>query len=71
MKRDSSHVAAQRQGKARDLYTCQVCGSKHDPEGHHIFDHQYGGSASVNNIVTLCHSCHMQAHHGNLFITKF
>ena len=67
-KRSSSHSLAQKKGKERDLYTCQVCGSKKDVEGHHIIDYQYGGAASVDNIITLCHKCHNQVHKGNIDI---
>lgn len=70
-KRSSEHQRAQRGGKERDLRTCQICGSTQNPEGHHIINHQYGGSADVDNIVTLCHVCHKEVHRGNLDIIKF
>lgn len=70
-KRNSSHCRAQQQGKARDLYICQACGSTINPEGHHIIDYQYGGNADADNIVTLCHVCHKQVHRGKLDLVKF
>lgn len=70
-KRSSVHKRAQKEGKVRDNYTCQACGSKKDVEGHHILDHQFFGSATVDNIVSLCHSCHKEVHRGNIDIAKF
>jgi len=65
-KRSNSHLRAQRDGKKRDHYTCQICGSHNHTEGHHMLDYQYGGAANTGNIVTLCHNCHEKVHHGNL-----
>lgn len=52
--RGREHCVVQKQGKIRDLYTCQVCGSGQNVEGHHILNYQYGGAANIDNIVTLC-----------------
>lgn len=41
-KRGREHCVAQKQGKIRDLYACQVCGSEESVEGHHIIDYQFG-----------------------------
>ena len=68
--RENGHCVAQKQGKARDLYTCQVCGATEYVEGHHILNYQYGGAASIDNIVTLCRKCHKQVHRGNIDILK-
>ena len=70
MKRSSEHISAQREGKKRDLNTCQICGSSDHPEGHHIFDYALGGAANKDNIITLCHECHQNVHKGliDLFI---
>ena len=70
-KRSSSHYSVQRLGRKRDQQICQACGSVIFPEGHHIIDYQYGGNADVNNIVTLCRSCHKQVHRGNIMLLKF
>ena len=51
--RSSAHTKAQRAGRERDRNRCQVCGSKDHVEGHHIVDHQFGGAASVDNIIAL------------------
>ena len=50
---------------------CCVCGSKERPEGHHVIEYQYGGAATIDNIVTLCQKCHKQVHRGNIDIMKF
>ena len=68
--REREHCIAQRKGTERDLYTCQVCGSTVHVEGHHIINYQYGGVASIDNIVTLCQKCHKQVHRGNIDIIK-
>lgn len=68
--REREHYVAQKKGKVRDLYTCQICGSADYVEGHHIMNYQYGGAASVDNIVTLCRKCHKQVHRGNIDVIK-
>ncbi len=70
-KRSAAHTKAQRQGRERDNETCQACGSTHKVEGHHIFDHQYSGAASDDNIIALCHDCHQKVHTGKMDILKF
>lgn len=70
-KRNGSHISAQRRGKERDLFTCQICGSKRHTEGHHLFDFAFGGAADVDNIITLCHGCHTNVHKGLIDLIKF
>lgn len=69
--RGSVHRSVQREGKIRDLYTCQICGSHYKPEGHHIIQYQFGGAADVDNIITLCQKCHKEVHRGRIDIIKF
>ena len=64
MKRGTDHRNAQRVGKERDLFTCQICGSKDHAEGHHLFDYSFGGAPDEDNIITLCHECHSKVHQG-------
>jgi 5-methylcytosine-specific restriction endonuclease McrA len=61
-KRSSNHVKAQRNGRKRDLNTCQICGSTNKTQGHHIFDVFFNGSSSVDNIITLCEKHHKKVH---------
>ena len=69
--RSYAHQHAQREGKVRDHFTCQACGSREHVEGHHIMEHQFLGAADKENIVTLCHECHKEVHRGRLDILKF
>jgi 5-methylcytosine-specific restriction endonuclease McrA len=70
-RRSSEHIKAQKDGKVRDLFTCQLCGSNNKPQGHHIIDVQYGGSSLADNIITLCAEHHQKAHSGKISIFKF
>jgi 5-methylcytosine-specific restriction endonuclease McrA len=70
-KRSSSHIKVQNSGKVRDLFTCQICGSKDKPEGHHILDVFFGGAAVVENIITLCSDHHKKVHSNKISLTKF
>lgn len=49
----------------RDNYQCLRCGAKHEMiplQVHHILPEVHGGTAEMNNLVTLCWKCHQQAH---------
>lgn len=70
-KRGFEHTDVQREGRIRDLGMCQICGSKDVPQGHHVFDFQFGGSADLDNIVTLCRKCHKKVHKGDMDIFVF
>lgn len=69
--RSAAHNRAQMEGKKRDLYVCQICGSTINPEGHHIIDYQYGGAATAGNIITLCRNCHKQVHRNKIDLLEF
>lgn len=45
----------------RDSYTCQDCGSKERLEVHHIVPFRDTMDNSLNNLKTLCKSCHVKA----------
>ena len=68
--REREHCVAQKRGKERDLYTCQICGSTEKVEGHHIFNYQYGGAANIDNIVTLCQKCHKLSNYVSKIVSK-
>ena len=70
-KRSGAHLRAQKNGKIRDLYTCQICGSKENVEGHHILDYSFGGAPLTANIITLCHTCHERVHKGKIGLVNF
>lgn len=43
----------------RDNHTCKMCGIKNVRlEAHHVIPRKYNGMDSLNNLITLCHSCH-------------
>lgn len=67
-KRPYAHLKAQKQVKELDSYQCSVCGSQDKPEGHHLIPYSEGGEANINNMLTLCKSCHSQYHNGKLQI---
>ncbi len=69
-KRTSEHRRAQHNGKVRDNFVCQICGSKHKIEGHHIIDHQFFGAAIIDNIISLCKKCHKEVHNGHIDLFK-
>ncbi len=69
-KRPVAHSRVQKAGRKRDANTCQICGSQENVEGHHIIDYAYGGAASVDNIITLCHRHHRDVHEGKISILK-
>lgn len=70
-KRSPAHLKAQKLGKERDGYTCQVCGSQAKVQGHHIIDVQFNGAANNDNIISLCQKHHTKVHQGKLVIKKF
>lgn len=52
---------------ARDGFRCQICGSKHLIQAHHIQHWRDNVELryEVDNGVTLCRPCHLQAHGGS------
>ncbi|NLC20158.1 MAG: HNH endonuclease [Clostridiales bacterium] len=71
VQRSSKHLRAQKSGRERDFGICQICGRINKPEGHHVIDYQYGGNATTDNIVTLCHKCHKEVHRGKVDLIRF
>lgn len=50
---------------ARDNYTCQCCGKSKDKilQTHHIVYRSNGGTDRVDNLITVCTSCHTSDNH--------
>lgn len=44
--------------KTRDNYQCSVCGKTTGLEVHHIVKVKHGGTNEMDNLITLCSSCH-------------
>ena len=70
-KRSSKDKKIRLEGKQRDYYTCQICGSTENVEGHHVVDYSFGGASDPDNIITLCHDCHRKVHDGLVDIDIF
>lgn len=57
-----------RRSKKRDNWTCQKCGTKGGSLGsaqlhaHHIKAKKHGGKDNIDNLITVCHSCHEEEH---------
>jgi len=49
----------------RDGWRCQFCGAMSNLEVHHQEFRSQGGPDSELNLITLCDSCHRQAHLNN------
>lgn len=44
--------------KTRDNYQCSICGKTTNLEVHHIIKVKHGGTNEMDNLITLCTSCH-------------
>ena len=53
--------AVYRQVNERDGHCCQVCG-RYGVERHHKVMRSRGGQTTVENVASLCRSCHQRAH---------
>ena len=57
----------QKRVRDRELYpgtVCTVCGTDKKLERHHIIPPRFGGTNVRENIVWLCHKCHVRVHGG-------
>ncbi|MBC8229235.1 HNH endonuclease, partial [bacterium] len=51
----------------RDGYKCTQCGKKNMRlDAHHIIWKEHGGKDTIQNLITLCKSCHRKVHAGKL-----
>lgn len=41
---------------------CVACGTWDNIEYHHVVPYSWGGKTEVDNIVPLCHECHVKTH---------
>lgn len=39
---------------------CYFCGSRDDIERHHVIPRRFGGPDREDNLVDVCHDCHMK-----------
>lgn len=55
----------------RDNLTCQCCKAKKTSlEAHHIHYRKDGGSETINNLITVCSTCHSRIHDGTKTLKK-
>ncbi|MBI1924005.1 HNH endonuclease [Candidatus Poribacteria bacterium] len=53
----------------RDGYQCTQCGEKNTRlQAHHMIWKEHGGKDTIENLITLCHACHVKVHEGKLFL---
>lgn len=52
--------------RERDLWRCRACGKGDLLEAHHITYRSHGGTDTLDNLITLCKQCHMDAHAGHV-----
>ncbi len=68
-RRPSEHRKVQKEVKEFEGYQCLVCGVvTSDAHGHHLISYSEGGPADLQNMTTLCPSCHRKYHSGELDI---
>jgi 5-methylcytosine-specific restriction endonuclease McrA len=48
----------------RDGYKCRYCGERSGLHPHHVVYKSHGGLDALNNLITLCHCCHIEGVHG-------
>jgi len=63
--RPSNWSTIRRKRLRQDDYTCQECGNTRDDadlEVHHRTPVSEGGSHELENLITLCRDCHLDAH---------
>jgi len=57
-----SYDSLRQQVLRRDGWRCQSCGTMSNLEVHHRQFRSHSGADSEENLITLCHECHAQAH---------
>ena len=57
-----AYEALRQQVLRRDGRRCQSCGAMSNLEVHHIELRSQSGCDSEENLITLCHSCHVCVH---------
>ena len=68
-KRSYQHIKAQKEGKKLDGFMCFFCNTvQKNNHGHHIILYSEDGTASIDNMITLCPICHREYHAGKIQI---
>lgn len=69
--RSTEHAKAIALAKITQGYTCEICESELNIQGHHILDYSLGGKATVENILVVCKKCHDDVHNGKIKIHTY
>ena len=59
----SSYESLRQQMLRRDGWRCQTCGAMSNLEVHHREFRSHSGADAEENLITLCVTCHVGAHH--------
>jgi 5-methylcytosine-specific restriction endonuclease McrA len=59
----TSYERLRQQVLRRDGWRCQLCGAMSNLEVHHKQFRSHSGRDSEENLITLCFTCHANAHH--------
>lgn len=64
MRKHGGYVSWKERIRRRDKYTCQICGSKIQPQIHHILGYSKHPSLRGTdwNSIVLCKDCHVKYH---------
>jgi len=62
-------TATRRHIYRRDGWRCALCDSTQTIQIHHVIPRGQGGTNSIHNLITLCSTCHAQAHGMDLWDT--
>jgi 5-methylcytosine-specific restriction endonuclease McrA len=54
----------------RDSWRCQNCGSSGDLHVHHLAKRSKLGDDALDNLITLCATCHSRVHHALTTVDK-
>ena len=52
-----------KQALQRDSWRCQNCGASQNLHVHHVIRRSKLGADALDNLITLCVSCHQMQHH--------
>jgi len=67
--KDLEWLNLQRQVFERDNFKCRHCKGKsksYELHGHHLIHRENGGEDTLENVVTLCKTCHVNYHKGKI-----
>lgn len=69
--KDLEWLNLQRQVFERDNFRCRHCKGKsknYELHAHHVIHREHGGEDNIENIITLCKTCHVEYHRGKIIL---